>query len=111
MYCPNCGSQVEEKVNFCPSCGAQLSELQEGEESFVSPYDQRLGCFEGGLIVLGNSATGCVLGLVLFLVWRDNYPQKSKSVGKLTLIQFLISAVFAVIALVIIFGVFAASIR
>ncbi len=24
MYCPNCGVEISEKVNFCPNCGAEL---------------------------------------------------------------------------------------
>ncbi|MCR4589927.1 MAG: DUF4234 domain-containing protein [Lachnospiraceae bacterium] len=33
MFCPNCGSQVEDGVRFCPSCGADMGGAAEADNT------------------------------------------------------------------------------
>lgn len=66
MYCSNCGELVNDMAISCPKCGyAQNEQIVDS----------------GGF---GWSAIGCcfpVVGLILFLVWKDVKPNSSKSVG------------------------------
>lgn len=44
MYCPNCGSHVDDEANFCPECGMPLQESREAlaENQDGSASDTRL---------------------------------------------------------------------
>ena len=41
-----------------------------------------------------------ILGLVLYLVWKDQFPVKAKAIGKWALISFIIGVVFYVITMI-----------
>ena len=71
MYCKNCGQQIEDNAKWCTSCGAS----QDVEAVAEKPADK--GGFLWGLL-------GCcipLVGLILFLVWKDNKPKTAKSAG------------------------------
>ena len=89
MYCRYCGKQIEEDARFCPYCGsAQQEELQAPppQQRYVDPNDAP----SGGFAVLGFFFP--VVGLILFLVWKDTMPQRAKSCGKGALTSVIVSA-------------------
>lgn len=66
MFCKNCGQEIDDKAVICPHCG-----VSQNDDSSVS---------DSGSI--GWGFLGCcipIVGLILFLVWRDNKPKKCKS--------------------------------
>lgn len=68
MYCKNCGKEIDDKAVVCPNCGVQQGSLETGNDS---------GGFGWGLL-------GCcipIVGLVLFLVWKDSKPKTAKAAG------------------------------
>lgn len=65
-YCKNCGSQIDDRAVICPRCGVSLEN---------KPVDN--GGFGWGVL-------GCclpVVGLILFLVWKDTKPKSAKAAG------------------------------
>ena len=57
-FCKNCGNQIEDNAATCPNCGASQN---------TTPQATDNGGFLWGLL-------GCcipIVGLVLFLVWKD----------------------------------------
>ena len=67
-YCKNCGNFVNENAYACTQCGAIQSN---------TPATVDNGGFGWGLL-------GCcipLVGLILFLVWKDNKPVSSKQAG------------------------------
>ncbi len=65
-YCKNCGAPIDDKAVICPSCGVP--------QTTASPDS-------GGF---GWSVLGCcipIVGLVLFLVWKDTKPNSAKAAG------------------------------
>ena len=66
MYCSNCGENIDKNASICPHCGvAQKSVLKD----------------RGGF---GWGFLGCcvpIVGLILFLVWRDEKPKTAKAAG------------------------------
>ena len=67
-FCKNCGNQIEDNAATCPSCGASQN---------TTPQVTDNGGFLWGLL-------GCcipIVGLVLFLVWKDTKPKTSKAAG------------------------------
>ncbi len=67
MYCKNCGREIDNTANVCPYCGTPQS----------TPAVNDNGGILWGLL-------GCcipVVGLVLFLVWKDTKPRTAKAAG------------------------------
>lgn len=82
-FCPACGAKLIENAAFCPSCGNRIDassvacsqgvgNLQTGSNPADAP--------SGGFAALGFFAP--VVGLILYLVWKDSLPLRAKSAGK-----------------------------
>lgn len=72
-YCKNCGKEVAENTRTCPHCLADQTVAP--SNSTPEPVDN--GGFGWGLL-------GCcipIVGLVLFLVWKDTKPKTAKAAG------------------------------
>jgi len=88
MFCKKCGKDVNDEAVVCVHCGCSLK-----EETSSSPQStEGAGCFLSGLSFLIP-----LLGLILYLVWKDSKPQASKDAGKAALWGFIIGIIFAVI--------------
>lgn len=91
-FCTNCGEQIDDRAVICPKCGVPQNRNPE---------------------VIDNGGVGwCLLGfcipivgLILFLVWRDTKPRTSKAAGQGALISVILAAacyfLLAVIGVVI----------
>ena len=88
-YCKNCGNQIDDNVVVCPFCGAQHTPLE-----VVAPADT--GSF--GWSVLGFCIP--LVGLILFLVWKDTKPVSSKQAGVGALVSVILAVVLWVIGIV-----------
>lgn len=67
-FCRNCGQQIDDRAAVCPHCGV----AQENKPQIVD---------NGGF---GWGVLGCcipIVGLVLFLVWKDTKPKTAKAAG------------------------------
>ena len=73
-YCRHCGKPIGEEITVCPNCGgAQFVAKQEPkEENFLDTAHIGWGVL-GFLIPL--------VGLVLYLVWREEKPKTAKVAG------------------------------
>ncbi|WP_291648053.1 zinc ribbon domain-containing protein [Clostridium sp.] len=68
MFCKNCGKEIDDKAAVCIHCGVATN---------ATPDVVDNGGFGWGLL-------GCcipVVGLILFLVWKDTKPKTSKAAG------------------------------
>lgn len=84
-FCRNCGHEVEDNAAVCMNCGAAQEQ---------KPQEVDNGGFGWGLL-------GCcvpIVGLILFLVWKDTKPKTAKAAG--------IGALVCVIAYVLLYVVF-----
>ncbi|MDD3831395.1 MAG: zinc ribbon domain-containing protein [Clostridia bacterium] len=95
MYCKKCGTQVDDNVQFCPSCGASLTQS--------TTHVQETG--NKGWGVLGFFFP--LVGLILYLVWRDDRPMDSKFAGKGALIGVIVAVACGIIS-GILFGIITA---
>lgn len=103
-YCSNCGVQLAEGANFCSHCGQATQPSQQ-------PPQQQPGT-QPSESVWGFSLLGFflpIVGLVLYLVWHDTLPQRSRAAGigaligacfPIILIVFLISLTFFILSMV-----------
>ena len=70
MFCKNCGQEIDDKAVVCPHCGVAQREM-----SYDTIKD------DGGV---GWGILGCcipVVGLILWLVWKDSKPNTAKAAG------------------------------
>lgn len=84
-FCKNCGAEIDEKAVVCVHCGVATNV---GEEKAVNDSGS------GGWGVLGFFFP--IVGLILYLVWKDNKPKTAKMIGKWALIGFIVNLVLAV---------------
>lgn len=89
MFCKNCGQEIDDKAVVCPHCGVAQREI-----SYDTIKD------DGGV---GWGILGCcipVVGLILYLVWKDTKPQTAKAAG----IGALVSVGLAVLWYIFVFA-------
>lgn len=87
--CKNCGKEIDDNAVVCVNCGSSQQQIPQAVDN---------GGFGWGLL-------GCcipIVGLVLFLVWRDTKPKTSKAAGIGALVSVVGSIVFYIIYFVII---------
>lgn len=87
-YCKNCGAQVDDRTIICPFCGANQN---------TSPAVVDNGGIGWG--ILGFCIP--IVGLVLFLVWKDQKPKTAKAAGIGALIAVIVGIFWYVLAAVI----------
>ena len=90
-YCKKCGREIDNAATHCAYCGAAQNDAP------VASQAADHGGFGWGL--LGFLIP--VVGLILFLVWRDSKPKTAKAAGKGALISVIVSVVFYVLMMVI----------
>ena len=79
-FCKNCGAQIDDQAVVCTSCGTAQN---------TAPAVVDKGGFGWGL--LGWCVP--IVGLILFLVWKDTKPKTAKAAG----IGALVSTILAVV--------------
>lgn len=93
-FCYNCGHELNEKAYVCVKCGVIVS-----DQEVVSDVDT--GNF--GWAVLGFFVP--LVGLILFLVWRNDKPLSSKRAGLGALVSVIVNFIVFILAFFFIFGV------
>lgn len=89
MFCRNCGSEIDDRAVVCPKCGVAQQPVQNAVEDN--------GGFGWGL--LGFCIP--IVGLVLFLVWKDTKPRTSKAAGKGALISVIVGVVSYILLIIL----------
>ena len=87
-FCKNCGNQIEDNAATCPNCGASQN---------TTPQVTDNGGFLWGLL-------GCcipIVGLVLFLVWKDTKPKTSKATGIGALVGVILMILYYILIAVV----------
>ena len=90
MFCKNCGQEIDDKAVICPKCGVPTGNYMNDDEP------------SAGFGVL--SFFFPLVGLILFLVWKDERPLRAKSCGKGALISVIVSVVSGIL-LGILYGI------
>lgn len=99
-YCYNCGNKLEDNAYVCPKCGVLV------KKDTTNNTNVDTGSFGWG--ILGFFVP--LVGLVLYLSWRDDRPKDAKKAGLGALISTIIYAVFIVL-FVILFTILAVNVN
>ena len=87
-FCKNCGAQIPDGSSVCPSCSAPQNNnsapnYNNNYNSNYNPnYNPNPAPQDKGGALWG--LLGCcipLVGLILFLVWKDQKPQTAKAAG------------------------------
>ena len=81
-YCPSCGESVRDNQDVCLACGTELKE----EKAVTYESGSQFGWGLLGFLIP-------IVGLILFLVWKDKKPYASKAAGIGALIGFVLNIV------------------
>ena len=93
--CKNCGKELADGAVVCPGCGVSQNTPVTTADSSSFGY-----AFLGFCIP--------IVGLILYLVWKDTTPLRAKSAGKGALVSVIVSVVIWIIYAVIL-GAFIAT--
>ena len=91
-FCSKCGKEVVDEAVICPNCGCST-------ENNV-PANTAGDSSSFGFALLGFCIP--IVGLILYLVWKDTSPLKAKSAGKGALVSVIVGVVFYVIYAIVI---------
>ena len=89
MYCNNCGKEIDDKAYVCPYCGVKVERVGDSSKADADSGSKIGWGFLSFLIPL--------VGLILFLVWKNERPQTAKVCGICALISFIASIVIGII--------------
>ena len=90
MFCKKCGAEVNDEAVVCVKCGCSLVDKPIPQVEEDKP--------NAGFAVLGFFFP--LIGFILWLVWKKDYPLKAKSCGKGALIGIIASVVFYIVCIV-----------
>lgn len=91
-FCPHCGQEVASNADYCVHCEHRITSAVYAPNAKKSWFDPRFA-------VLG--AFSPLLGLILFLVYRDSNPDRSKSAGLGALVRAILNLILCAIAILI----------
>ena len=95
MYCRHCGQEIDDQAVICPHCGVAT-------QATTPVIDN------GGI---GWGILGCcipIVGLILWLVWKDTKPKTAKALGIGALVSVGISILYYIFIMVFAVGIGAA---
>ncbi len=105
-FCKNCGAQIDDNATSCPSCGAAQNNNPNPAPNYNN-YNPNYNpnpnptVDNGGI---GWGILGCcipLVGLILFLVWKDQKPRTAKSAGIGALVGVGLGVIYYILVIVI----------
>lgn len=63
-FCSNCGTQIDDEIQFCPSCGSKQIRMDEPQQTYQQPVNPpRISDWDGGVIdtVVNTIAAGLII--------------------------------------------------
>ena len=114
MKCNYCGYSVSEETVYCPNCGEkvdttkknEIKEVNEKTESAkeeVKQVQNNYGTSDSSYSflwgILGYFIP--VVGLILFVIWRETKPKDSKAAGIGALVSVITNIIFMIIMVIV----------
>ena len=80
-FCTNCGNQIDDKAVICVNCGCQVKNVSDS--------------LNFGVALISFFIP--LVGFILWLMWKDDYPLKAKSARKGALVGIIFGIVGGII--------------
>lgn len=95
MYCQNCGKQLDDKAAVCINCGKYV------EGSVDNPVvDADSPSFLVALLCFFVP----VLGLILYVVYKNSHPKRARSAAKGGIIGLILTVIVTVLTIALYLG-------
>jgi len=94
LFCPHCGTQANDGQVVCLNCGRALPQFHQRSQA---PQVQDNG--GAGYGILGFFIP--LIGLILYLIWKDEKPNSAKAAGTGALIGVIASIVFSILLVIL----------
>lgn len=85
-FCRNCGAEIHDEAVVCVNCGVAVE-----KSNAAKPDDRKSGGFAFLCFLFP------VLGLILYLVWHEDYPLKAKSCAKGAIVGVVLGIIGGII--------------
>lgn len=101
MKCSNCDYSVKKDAIYCPNCGVKVTETNDVTKKTTKKNEEK----EETVEVVENKDSGAafawgilgffipLVGLILFLVWREERPKDSKGAGIGALVRVILNLI------------------
>lgn len=127
MFCTSCGKEFQNDMNFCPYCGTPVAKNEQQPQDYNYGYNYNQAQYNNGQYYAGQQPFGYnapnpndvpsagfnalafffpIVGLILYLVWKDETPKRAKAIGKWALISVIIGVVVYILAIIAMIAVF-----
>lgn len=98
-YCEHCGAELLDDAVICPKCGCKCenkidSSTQTIGRNATSNQTNGITGESVGWFILGFCIP--LVGLILYLVWKDSKPSAAKAIGLGALIGFCLNVLSGV---------------
>ena len=90
MYCRNCGKEINENAVICMNCGCVTGNMKPAWQDAPSV----------GYAILGFFLP--LIGFILYLTWKREFPLRARSAGKGTLIGVIFGFVYVIFITVLV---------
>lgn len=131
MFCKSCGQQIDDHALACPQCGAATTAQTQAppppqyqqpayqqptyqqpnyqQNAYQQPYQAApvVDVPSGGMKLLSFCIP--IVGLILFITWKDQKPVSAKAMGKAALIGFILGMVLSIAYYIVVFVVIGAA--
>ena len=95
MYCGDCGKKINSNSKFCPYCGSRVASEN---VTVVNSNEDSVNV----LLVIASFLVP-ILGVVLFVIYKDKKTKTSKAYGIAALVGFISKMFFYVLYFIWIF--------
>ncbi|MFA7561173.1 MAG: zinc-ribbon domain-containing protein [Candidatus Izemoplasmatales bacterium] len=96
-YCKHCGSEIQPNQDICLNCGKLVN-----ENNVSSQANQASDTGNFGWSLLGFCVP--IVGLILYLIWKQERPRDAKAAGVGAIIGFAIGIISQIWMIPVIFG-------
>ncbi|MBQ7308204.1 MAG: zinc-ribbon domain-containing protein [Clostridia bacterium] len=106
MYCNSCGKKISEHSTRCEYCGAPIDYAQkESDEEILKPQKElsytipyKKVAPDMPILVLNVLAFFFpIIGIIVFLLERKTFPQRSKSLIKWTILGIIVQIIYQIL--------------
>lgn len=80
-YCRKCGKEIFDEAVICPHCGVPQNLPKQGSDSIAD---------DGNIVWLVIGFILPVIGLLLFLYWKDTKPYNAEQLKKGCIVGFIV---------------------
>ena len=88
MFCTNCGKEIHDDAVICTACGVPTKNYNKP----VQEVDDSMGCLMGGACFIIP-----LMGLILYLLWKDSKPNSARFCAKWALVGFIVNLLISIV--------------